>query len=1180
MMDKIGQLLEKLPPGDQERLIAQLEEYKQAVERERCQDSFMAFVKKMWPGFIHGRHHAVLAKKFEDVAAGKIKRLAISLPPRHAILTSMKIPSLRGMVTMADLQVGDFVFGPDGKPIEVIGKSEVFSGRELYRVTTDDGASLVVDGEHLWTVRLDRKAKNWKDYTTEDLWMRQEGWVVKSTPHGKHKFFKGKSKDFRSPMIPSVMPVEYKHADLPVDPYVLGVWLGDGSKSSAVITCHDDDAVYTRSEIERRGYKTTDQSTRFTFGILDLQVKLRDLGVLKNKHIPREYLQSSVEQRRDLLKGLMDTDGNVSKAGQCFFAQSNRDFIEQVAELIRSLGIKANILESEAKIGDKSYGKTWKISFYANDVFNLPRKEERTLKTERKFGRYISIEKLNDVGDTQCIKVDREDGLFLAGDGYICTHNTKSEFGSYLFPAWFMGKFPHKKVMQASNTGELAVGFGRKVRNLVMSEQYAEVFPDVKLRQDSKAAGRWSTNHSGEYFAIGVGGTMTGRGADCLVGSTMVMTYNGLKRIDEVRPNEYVLSYCEITNRSVYRRVVAVARRQAFDTYQVHDRLGNMVEATGNHRIYYEGRWEPTEAIVAGGSVLSYMPDRFSAGAVRASEEVCGESELCSSLQLELRNPAEKLDGRHQVCGNMQKLRKGNVGQPIPSYGLFGLLSKGFGSQKGSKDQNCSGKKLCGLRSVIQAAKQYIRKQVLLHEVQERSSVNGDEGVEQSRMEGWGFFWSSKKQSAAGLSFGKATCSENGCGHVCGLQLTGQSGGASHQSQPYGQQICKSGDSLQVVPLQAPRIPEEQPQASFVSVVERVHHEEGVAVYDIEVEGTHNFFANGILVHNCVIIDDPHTESEAVQAAFQPEIYDKAYEWYTSGPRQRLQPNGAIIIIATRWSENDLIGRALKDAAERGKEDEWDVVEFPAILPSGNSLWPEFWSTEELLALKAELPPSKWNAQYMQRPTGEEGAIIKREWWNVWEKEDPPPCEFIIQAWDTAYTKSNRNDFSACTTWGIFHLNEDPNDVNIILLDRYMDRLEFPDLKERAKAMYKMWEPDSCIIEAKASGLPLIFELRQMGIPVSDFTPTRGKAGQSNDKIARLNSVADIFKSGKVWAPDTRWARELIDNAAAFPNAAHDDDIDTLIMALLKFRTGGFLRLQSDYEDNEPLFKPKRASYY
>lgn len=416
--------------------------------------------------------------------------------------------------------------------------------------------------------------------------------------------------------------------------------------------------------------------------------------------------------------------------------------------------------------------------------------------------------------------------------------HTKSEFGSYLFPAWFLGKFPDKKVMQASNTSELAVGFGRKVRNLVDSEQYHEIYPNVKLRQDSKSAGRWAVNDRGEYFAIGVGGTMTGRGADV------------------------------------------------------------------------------------------------------------------------------------------------------------------------------------------------------------------------------------------------------------------------------------------------------------------------------------------------VIIDDPHTEQEAALAIGNPGVYDSAYEWYTSGPRQRLQPGGAIIIIATRWSDRDLIGRVLQDAAERGKEDEWRVIEFPAILPSGNPLWPEFWPLPLLEDLKAELPPSKWNAQYQQQPTGEEGAIVKREWWKIWEKDDPPPCDFIIQSWDTAFTKSERSDFNACTTWGVFNLNENEQDVNIILLDAFQKRMEFPELKEKALAHYRAWDPDAFIVEAKAAGAPLIFELRQMGIPVSEYTPSRG-----NDKIVRVNSIADLFKSGKVWAPDTRWANELMDQLAAFPNGAHDDLVDSTSQALIRFRQGGFLRLESDERD-EPVGFRRKAAYY
>lgn len=422
----------------------------------------------------------------------------------------------------------------------------------------------------------------------------------------------------------------------------------------------------------------------------------------------------------------------------------------------------------------------------------------------------------------------------------MAPRHTKSEFASYLLPSWFLGKFPNKKVIQTSNTADLAVNFGRKVRNLVMGEQYARVFPDVSLRQDSKAAGRWATNKNGEYFAIGVGGTVTGKGADLL------------------------------------------------------------------------------------------------------------------------------------------------------------------------------------------------------------------------------------------------------------------------------------------------------------------------------------------------IIDDPHSEQEA--ATGNPEVFDRVYEWYTSGPRQRLQPGAAIVIVMTRWSERDLTGRIIKDAASRDKTEEWEIIELPAIMPSGNPLWPEFWSLKELEALKEELPPAKWNAQYQQSPTGEEGAIVKREWWQLWEKDDPPPCEFIIQSWDTAYTKSERSDFSACTTWGVFYKDENERDPNVILLDAFQKRMEFPELKDKAFSMYKHWEPDICLIEAKAAGAPLIFELRAMGVMVSEYTPTRGTKKVPNDKFARLSSIADIFRSGKVWMPDTRWAREVAEQMAAFPNAEHDDLVDSTVQAMLRFRQGGLLRLDSDEEDD--IVIPSRRAYY
>lgn len=420
--------------------------------------------------------------------------------------------------------------------------------------------------------------------------------------------------------------------------------------------------------------------------------------------------------------------------------------------------------------------------------------------------------------------------------------HTKSEFASYLLPAWFLGKFPHKKVIQTAHTAELAVGFGRKVRNLVDTEAYRDVFPGLVLSADSKAAGRWNTSKGGDYFAIGVGGAVTGKGADLL------------------------------------------------------------------------------------------------------------------------------------------------------------------------------------------------------------------------------------------------------------------------------------------------------------------------------------------------IIDDPHSEQEATLADVNPEIYDKVYEWYTSGPRQRLQPGGSIVVVMTRWGLRDLTAQVLKSSAQRGA-DEWEVIEFPAILPSGNALWPQFWSLDDLKALREELPPSKWMAQYQQQPTSDTAAIVKRDWWKRWEPDEPPECDFVLQAWDTAFEANNRSDYSACTTWGVF-FNENTDSYNIILLNAYKDRMEFPTLKRVVMEQYDEYQPDSLIVEKKASGAPLIYELRAMGVPVQEYTPVRGTVLNPNNKTVRLNSVSDMFASGVVWAPQRRWADEVIDEVASFPSGEHDDYVDSTIMALMRFRQGGFLRLPSDEKQERREFRYRKGGYY
>ena len=325
------------------------------------------------------------------------------------------------------------------------------------------------------------------------------------------------------------------------------------------------------------------------------------------------------------------------------------------------------------------------------------------------------------------------------------------------------------------------------------------------------------------------------------------------------------------------------------------------------------------------------------------------------------------------------------------------------------------------------------------------------------------------------------------------------------------------------------------------------------------------------------VIDDPHSEQDVkINSRL---AFDTAWNWFQTGPLQRLMPGGAIIVIMTRWSKLDLTGRLLDYQTKNEGSVPWEIVELPAILNEGTenekSLWPEQWPLETLKSTKASIDPKFWNAQYMQQPTADNSAIISRKLWRIWESDEPPVCEYIIQSWDTAFETKNNSDYSACTTWGVFYNEEENNAPQVILLDAFKDRMAFPELKQIALKHWKEWDPDAFIVEKKAAGAPLIQELRNMGIPVQEFSPSRG-----NDKMVRLNAVADLFSSGTVWAPDTRWAREVIEEVASFPVGEHDDYVDTTSQALLRFRQGGFISLESDERDEPQMFRRKSHAYY
>lgn len=361
-----------------------------------------------------------------------------------------------------------------------------------------------------------------------------------------------------------------------------------------------------------------------------------------------------------------------------------------------------------------------------------------------------------------------------------------------------------------------------------------------------------------------------------------------------------------------------------------------------------------------------------------------------------------------------------------------------------------------------------------------------------------------------------------------------------------------------------------------------------------------------------VIIDDPHSEQEAKQAETSPEIFDGVFDWYNSGPRQRLQPGGAIIIVMTRWSKRDLTGQVLKKMAAEGDNpdtDKWRVIEFPAILDEGTeserSMWPGYWPLKTLKATKSVLPVANWMAQYQQNPTSETAAILKRDNWRIWGEDtlvdqkaqrsscpgpqhrrawdslEPPACDYVLHSWDAAATTNDRSHPSAFTSWGVFSA-EDPATGktinNIILLSAFKKRMQFPELKKKAKEFYEEDRPDTLLVENKSAGMQLLQEFRSMGIPAEDFAgSSRGTKRAPNDKVARANMIADVFSSGYVWAPRRRFAEEVIEQCADFPNGDEDDLVDSTVQALIRFRAGGFIRTANDEEEEErPRVRRKR----
>ena len=850
-------------PEEQAQIAIVIEELERRQQTKKCQDSLIEFCKYMDPTYVVAPHHKRLAELLTQIAYGHKDRIAVSIPPRHGKLCADSTPVLTpsGWKTHGELAVGDLVYGPDGVPTRVLAISE--PGIASVEFEFSNGDTIKVHENHEWTLFY-KPAKQWmtlesRKFSEPMRDPRGQGrmraiWTGKRGERGSKALWR----------LPKISPIQCQTKELPLDPYVFGVWLGDGTAGKTTVTMGAEDFKYILPAFEEVGWarsatfihKDTGVPT-ISFGSGRMGVKsafklaLEATGACYVKRIPEAYKRGSVEQRLELLAGLIDTDGHVELGTSRVRIVTVSEMLAQdIAEVATTLGFAPYITTQEPSLsssGIQGREIVYTVGFQPRCPVptRIPRKKITGEVRQDRDPSLIEVRKATNPEVGRCIQVDRDDGLYLVGRNLTPTHN--SHLVSTLFPAWFLGKFPDKKVLMVSHTGDLAVDFGRKVRNIIADTRYTSVFPGITLAQDSKSAGRWDTNRGGSYYACGVGAALAGRGADLL------------------------------------------------------------------------------------------------------------------------------------------------------------------------------------------------------------------------------------------------------------------------------------------------------------------------------------------------LVDDPHSEQDLLSGNF--DELEKAYQWFAFGARTRLMSEGRIAVIHTRWHQMDLIGHLIQDGANNPKADQYEVFEFPAVITIENSdktvvekaLWPEKFDLDALERTKASMPLFQWNAQYMQNPTGEQGAILQRDWWQKWERDEPPQCEYIIMALDAAAEKNNRADFTALLTFGVFSDdNLTDGASHIILLNAINTRVEFPELKDLAIREWTEWEPDAFIVEKKSSGTPLYQELRRMGIPVQEFVPHRG----TGDKIARLNAVADIVRSGMVWYPaGRRWAEEVIEQAVAFPYGAHDDMVDCLSMILSRFRQGGFVRLPSDYQDSD-LYPQRRAAYY
>jgi predicted phage terminase large subunit-like protein len=795
--------------------------------------------------------------------------LAVFMPPQEGKLVAddTPVPTPSGWARHGDLRPGDTVFHPSGRPVRVTAISE--PAQATLRVRTSDHGELLVHPRHEWLV-YDRSHRQWRRMETQQIARRH----LEAVHNGKrHYVFQ----------LPHSHPLELPDAVLPVDPRTLGLWLGDGSSTKAAITHHPADRYLTAyPESARCVHHGTGIITTYYRG--GMKADLRAAGVLGNKHIPPAYLRASEKQRRALLSGLIDTDGHVSASGQVSFDGANERLVRDTAELIRTLGYRAHVHRPTApklsSSGIQGVQQMWRVTYTPHD--EGPARLDRKAAVRLGRRRRVAITAIEPSGPApgHCISVESPDGLYLVGEHFTPTHN--SQRCSRRFPEWLLDHNPALRIAIVSYELDLAARWGRDIKHdisaapLCTRAKGAAACDDpacrslhIPIRQDSRAAARWETPMGGGIYCVGIGGALTGRPVDCLRGDTEIVTDSGyacIRDIHQAARKPRVLSYNHTTGRTEWKPVTASRAIPQRKLIEIVSASGRRITCTPDHRIATEAGYKPAQELAPGDRLIALHGVRsgIHGPGIRAREETTAGT-----------GPVLLLAG---VRGGRAAWR----GAPVPAMRKSDRIERSrpplllTGVQGGSRTGPAS--------AGVPAMRGYVHPQEQAHgslfpRLRQRDALATNDRRGKLALQG--------RLQLRRMVPADAPADQRARPAVPGMHETGPDR-SPHQPPAIRLPAREPDSALRGLPHGAPQV-----EADTVSMVRELRGERDT-VYDLQVEGNHNFFAGQILVHNCLIIDDPVKDRAAAESK---TIRDTTWDWWENVALTRLAPGAKAVLI-------------------------------------------------------------------------------------------------------------------------------------------------------------------------------------------------------------------------------------------------------------------------------------------